>query len=96
MTKGTARLSKLQKEVIAYRVSSEWLEFAERILSEGGKPVRFSKVVREMVWFHVCKICGNDANKYETISDSTLKKIEVLSRYSLEGLVRNNRERNKQ
>ena len=83
------RLSKLQKDIIAYRVSSEWLESAKRILSEGGKPVKFSDSVRELVWFHVCKICGNDEDKYETVSDKTLKKLEVLSRYRLESLVHN-------
>ena len=78
------RLSKLQKEIIAYRVASEWLDSARRILSEGGRPVKFSNQVRELVWFHVCKICGNDEDKYETVSDNTLEKLEVLSRYQLE------------
>jgi len=81
------RLSKLQKEIIAYRVASEWLDSARRILTEGGRPAKFSDSVRELVWFHVCKICGNDEDKYETVSDRTLRKLEVLSRYQLESLV---------
>ena len=83
------RLSKLQKEIIAYRVSSEWLDSAKRVLSEGGKPVKFSDSVRELVWFHVCKVCRDDEEKYETVSDNTLKKIELLSRHRLESIIRN-------
>ena len=68
------RISKLDKEIIAHRVVSEWVEFATRIISEGGRPVKFLDHMDEAIHANLCRKYPDDERVCE-ISDRVFNEI---------------------
>lgn len=51
------RIKKERKQVIAWKVANDWIEFASRILGEGLKPVKFSDHVESAIYHELCEMC---------------------------------------
>lgn len=73
------RISTETKDIIAYRVASEWLEFARRILSEGGRPARLQDTVTGSVWAKLVDRYGEEGA--DTISTRTRDEIASRANY---------------
>ncbi len=54
------RISRQDKDIISHRIASNWIKFARRILSEGGKPAKLSKTAKDSVWCEIVRRYGEE------------------------------------
>ena len=88
----TLRITKTQKDIIAWRVATDWLAFARRIISEGGKPVKFSDARRldDSIHAHICKMFPNDERVCD-ISNRVQSQIAKLCKAEARRLIESRR-----
>ncbi len=75
------RISRERKQIIAWRVAKDWIDFAVRILDEGKKPVKFSDHVGPAIHHELCELCERkgDIEMLHGVSDRVKAEIRKMA-----------------